>query len=213
VELTQGVTYFVIIRATTSMGRQVYANSDGVTVAPPAAAASAPVVAPAAEEESATRSRDAKRAAPLINSGNPLVQNGLVLDFNNFCPIDAANRCAQTKKTVGQFLQELYGPPEFNQNSQATQVFRTIPPELLVMSSSSSSSYGGLNFGSIIGIAFGVMGFCILASCLLVLLSSFKSKSDKFKTNINRREEMEEYVDYCNAHHHNKDQAMLVMRQ
>ena len=185
--LQTGVTYFVIVRATTSMGRQVYANSDGVTVT------RTPITAPVDGAE--TTSHKSARAAPATATTNPVLQNGLLLDWNSVCPIDAANRCAQSKATVGQFLLQQYGPPEFNQNSQATQIFRTVPPELLVISSSSSSNRpNGLNFGSIIGIAFGVMGFCVLASCALILVTSFKSKSDKFKTNINRREEMEEYV-------------------
>jgi len=173
--LEDGVTYFVVVRATTSMGRQVYANTDGVTV-------DRAYVEEASDNGLPSRKPREVRERREVQSSH-----------GEECPIDAANRCNAARKSVGEFLEDLYGPPEFNRRSQATNLFRTVPPELIESGSSSSGGGGGIHFGAIIGIVLGVLGVSLCALLVLALVSGVSSKSDKFKTNINRHDNIDEF--------------------
>lgn len=183
VNLENGKTYFVVVRATTSQGTQIYSKSNGIRVdiahEEPQKINEAHI-----RHRRETPSQREKRAAALPGA----------------CPIDTANRCRAATASVGEFLTQTYGPPEFSAASQAVRAFREIPEELLVIntsSSSSSSSGATLPVGAVVGIALAVAALCcflvLLAAGAAAILGSRDSKSDKYSINTNRKENIQEF--------------------
>jgi len=107
VQLSVGSQYFVVVRTILHNGTQVYSNSNGVRVVPPH-----PTM-----RESEQSSKGASKRVARDTLLTPLDA------VNLFCPIDAANRCRQSTKTPGAILNEIYGPPQFNTDSQISSLF------------------------------------------------------------------------------------------
>lgn len=173
-KLREGVSYFVVVRATKALGKQVYANTDGV------------VIDPSYVEQAEARPRRSSRSVEEA-------QQAQQVSFTGECAIDAENRCRASAKTVGQFLEEVYGPAEFNRRSQSINLFRTLPPELIESESSEESEGTGVHWGIFVGVALGALALCILLVLVLALVTGISSKSNKFRTNINRNDNMDEF--------------------
>jgi len=178
--LKTGNKYFVLLRITYSNGIQVYANSNGITIA------ESEVPSPTLKRNKYTRSADIIPAV-LEYPGEPLFfPNGAIFVGSNN-PIDQANRFAASKVSVAERLNQIYGLPQYAQDERANTIFTTLPesnvgvgygvnfqpfptpfPRRLVNDDDDDGSH--LNDGAIIGIAIGVTAFfCIMIMCVIVI--------------------------------------------
>merc|ERR1712063_59022 len=94
--LQMGSTYHVAVRATLVSGEQLVAFSNGVTVVE--------------RDNSAALRSEADRREP---SSLPSLGARQVMETSGSCSIDDNNRCRQAQISVADRLNELYGPPRF----------------------------------------------------------------------------------------------------
>lgn len=177
VKLDLGMTYYVVLRWTTSFGLQYYSNSNGVKISENEEMPNLKLrsIESAVEEP-------VKRAHVLVDQAeSPLTSNGVVFSFDITCPIDAENRCRQSQTSVGDYLFEIYGPPEFQngvRNYDENEAFRTIPQGLDLADDDDDDDYGsgggggtaGFGYGAAIGIAIAIVALCFALFCIAVLV-------------------------------------------
>jgi hypothetical protein len=106
--LSVGNTYFALLRVTFNHGKQVVASSDGVMV-----------IAGKSDKLTHQASLIQEQQQQQQHQATPIRQRSTraVAAINDACPIDEANRCRQLQKSVGQWLRETYGEPEYNPDS------------------------------------------------------------------------------------------------
>jgi len=196
IKLTPGSGYHVVVRAVAGDGHLLHAVSDGFVAQEPAL-----ITAP---QPGSHRLRDrtvgdgatlhtAKRSlVPIVNA---VADNGFVIDPNAICPIDEANRCRQAGVNIGNFLTDLYGPPEWLTIIDPFREIYVLGPVNDDEDFRSSSSFrkSGIPIGAVLGIAFGVSGALFLIMLIISALTMFSRKSDKFKTNVRRTDNYEEF--------------------
>lgn len=190
----EGNQYFVAVRAVTSSGHMLYGVSDGFTATKQVRNEEAnPIDIEPISFSGHSHSRKGKRA--VVNPNNANVDGGYNIDFNLLCPIDEANRCRQAQINIGDYLTDIYGPPEW---ALILDPFReyykfTHFDDDGFNHNEDSSNHGYFGIGAVLGIAFGVAGLMTIAMLLIALLTSFNRKSDKFKTNVHRHDNYEEF--------------------
>jgi len=193
IQLTPGSSYHVVVRAVAGDGRLLHGLSDGFV-----AQEAAPIAAPGSEaqhlrERNVGGAHTVKRSlVPLVNA---IADNGFIIDTNALCPIDEANRCRQATVSIGNFLTELYGPPEWLTIIDPFREIYVLGPvnDDDDFRSSSSFRVAGIPIGAVLGIAFGVSGAMFLIMLIIAALTMFNRKSDKFKTNVRRTDNYEEF--------------------
>eukprot|EP01115_Flamella_aegyptia_P014114 TRINITY_DN784_c0_g1_i2.p1 TRINITY_DN784_c0_g1~~TRINITY_DN784_c0_g1_i2.p1 ORF type:complete len:228 (-),score=82.18 TRINITY_DN784_c0_g1_i2:104-787(-) len=179
VKLELGMTYYVVLRWTTSFGLQYYSNSNGVKVSEDEETPNLKL----RSIEDIEEQEPVKRAHVLVNQADsPLASNGVVFSFDITCPIDAENRCRQSQTSVGDYLLEIYGPPEFQnglRNYDQNEAFRTIPKGLDLADDDDDDDIGsggggggnaGFGYGAAIGIAIAIVALCFALFCIAVLV-------------------------------------------
>jgi len=193
IKLTPGSAYHVVVRAVAGDGRLLHAVSDGFVAQEPT-----PIAAPSSgsqhlRERSVGGAQTVKRSlVPIVNA---VADNGFIIDANAVCPIDEANRCRHATVSIGDFLTELYGPPEWLTIIDPFREIYVLGPvnDDDDFRSSSSFRVAGIPIGAVLGIAFGVAGAMFLIMLIISALTMFNRKSDKFKTNVRRTDNYEEF--------------------
>jgi len=175
--------YFVVVRASLQSGDVFISNSDGVKIVPSKAQASQAEKgeAPATATATATATKAVEAAAPSEEARR--VARAVEETEQAACPIDVANLCRAGKVNVGEFLTELYGPPVFVRDP-------LIDSNVDVLYSIQSHAESGLTSSE----KAGIIVACIVI-LLLILLPLYclkpKGKENKFQTNPNRTENIE----------------------
>jgi len=201
IELVRGNTYFVLVRATTALGKQTYSNSDGIFVS---------YDLPAAPKTAEKFERSDEGIHSLMQRNHVAIEGD--------CPIDQANRCADNQVSVNEYLTAIYGPADFAKptakagqvalGGSSTAVFAIPPPGFAVYASDvrqpkknnddddDDHIESELGPGGAIGIAIAIVGTVFFLFAIFVLVASFfgsKENRDNFKTNIRRSEATEEF--------------------
>merc|ERR1711976_1035162 len=177
VKLTEGETYYVVIRATTSFGKQRYANSDGVKI-------DSTFVEPQEEVKRAPRQAEQQPKRDTVNSQE------------EDCPIDQERRCRAAQVSVREYLEEFYGPAQFLAENSAIVAFRgtvVAPPFIIAGQDDDDDDDDDLSDGEVIGIAIGICAFFCFLALILIFLASLGSSGGKFDTNVRRHENVEEF--------------------
>lgn len=158
-KLTVGESYRVALRVTYRSGKQVFSLSNGVTIIPadPSSLSSSSFLG----DFEMLVSQQAREER---SSGAKVERAPLDVDGEN-CPIDNANRCRQSKESVGDLLTERYGPARFVDPS----VFFIDP--LAGLESSSSTTPDDDDGPWIAGIVIGSLFLLALLLLLLALLA------------------------------------------
>jgi len=92
-KLEVGNTYYVVVRATLRTGEQIFAFSNGVSIAP--------------------SENDSIESSTQTNSKNDNEKQTRNSQSVSSCPIDEANRCTSGTISVAEKLKEFYGEPVF----------------------------------------------------------------------------------------------------
>eukprot|EP01096_Ripella_sp_DP13-Kostka_P000496 TRINITY_DN1054_c0_g1_i1.p2 TRINITY_DN1054_c0_g1~~TRINITY_DN1054_c0_g1_i1.p2 ORF type:complete len:343 (+),score=155.93 TRINITY_DN1054_c0_g1_i1:66-1031(+) len=204
VPLTVGETYFVVVRATNSFGKQIFANSNGVTIE---SQKSSLFARSTSEVKSSSEERSEKRNIINPRQELPFTSNGLIYDFNLNCPIDAANRCEQSKVKVGDFLTKIYGPADFTSPAEkpgtlaiaggsSDVIFKVVPEvEVKVRTDKSPGNVDNnkLNTGAAIGLAIGVVCFFFVLFAFVVVAAGVVSRAKDGKFGTGGGEEADEH--------------------
>mmetsp|Transcript_7193 Transcript_7193/g.30644 ORF Transcript_7193/g.30644 Transcript_7193/m.30644 type:complete len:344 (-) Transcript_7193:44-1075(-) len=195
-------TYFVVIRTTLSNGVHAFSNSNGVIVMP-------------AELEQEFHEWSSKR----VESGMETRDHIPSIPIGADCPIEQNNRCRQSQENVHDFLNQIYGPPTFADDSQLALLFRfpTTPfaaaqigvaEELAGQPNQADDDDGddddddddGSAIGGIIaGVVIGVIVLMLLCLLLLALLGFFIARGDdneKFNERITERRQEDVDADF-----------------
>merc|ERR1712110_310297 len=149
-------TFVVVLRVTTDSGKQFYVNSGRLNNAD---------------------------AVLIIKENGPkkLVKEAIVVgDREVFdCPIDQANRCAASKISVREKLDELYGAPQYG----LIAGFVAVPLVGAVNDDDENTDDDDDDIGP--GGAFGIaVFFCLLAIGFIVIASTFSKKGSEFQTTV-----------------------------
>jgi len=175
VRLTNGETYYVIVRATTALGSQKYTNSDGVRVDNTLA--------------DAVKSLNRRDAEKKTSRAQPV-------SLADDCPIDQGWRCQAQQVTVREYLEQIYGPPQFLVENSGLAPF-LVPPVVVVPEEAEEEDDDDdddISTGDVIGIALGIAAFfCLIVLGVILLSSVFTSRGSKFDTNVRRHENVEEF--------------------
>jgi hypothetical protein len=187
-KLQEGETYYIVVRTTLNDGTLLFSNSNGVKVEP--------IV-----EESTIVQVETIETIGVPEKIPKKVFNKIARSYvTDSCPIDEANRCGQATRVnaVGEHLNDLYGPPNWFQTSQAGILYRIpttaeiaeeigIPNFVRVVPSAHGNPFivtngtssddddddGGLGAGGIVALAVAIpvgTGVILLALLLLLLL-------------------------------------------
>merc|ERR1712232_332196 len=162
--------FVVVLRVTTESGKQFYVNSDRLD-----------------NSEAILIAKE--------NNSQKLVKEAIVVgDREVFdCPIDQANRCAASKVSVREKLDELYGAPQYG----VIAGFTGLP---LVENDNGGGGGGGdgddddIGPAGAFGIGIGIAAFfCLLAIGFIVIASTFSKKGSEFQTTVRRHVNEEEF--------------------
>eukprot|EP00276_Gloeochaete_wittrockiana_P013783 CAMPEP_0184331460 /NCGR_PEP_ID=MMETSP1089-20130417/790_1 /TAXON_ID=38269 ORGANISM="Gloeochaete wittrockiana, Strain SAG46.84" /NCGR_SAMPLE_ID=MMETSP1089 /ASSEMBLY_ACC=CAM_ASM_000445 /LENGTH=322 /DNA_ID=CAMNT_0026654389 /DNA_START=22 /DNA_END=990 /DNA_ORIENTATION=- len=206
VPLTVGETYFVVLRATNSFGKLIFANSNGVTIE---AQKSSLFARSTSEVKSASSSEERSDKRDIIHPRQalPFTSNGLVFDFNLNCPIDAANRCEQSKVKVGDYLTKIYGPADFTSPAEkpgtlavaggsSDVIFKVVPEvkeKVRTDKSPGNVDNHKLNTGAAIGLAIGVVCFFFVLFAFVVVAAGVVSRAKDGKFGTGGSDEADEH--------------------
>lgn len=180
VRLTNGETYYVIVRVTTALGTQKYVNSDGVRV-----------------DNTLANVKTSSQSVRDVESRSNAERN-VPVTLNEDCPIDQGWRCQAAQVSVREYLEQIYGPPQYAVAKSALAEFFGIPvvaPIVLTENNDDDDDDDDdLSTGDVIGIALGITAFFCLIAIAAILLSTLLSGSgSKFDTNVRRHENVEEF--------------------
>lgn len=194
-------TYYVVLRTTLSNGVHTFSNSDGIIVLP-------------AELEHEFHEWSSKRSSELEERDHlPAIPVGVD------CPIEQNNRCRQSKENVHDFLNQIYGPAVFADDSQLALLFRfpTTPAAAAQIGvdedlagqpdenaddddgDDDDDDDGSAIGGIIAGVVIGVIVLMLLCLLLLALLGLFVARGDdneKFNERITERRQEDVDADF-----------------
>jgi len=183
-----GKRYFILVRAVYSNGQESITNSDGVKIVKPNSDHSAAEEQDEVKETRTISLEDLAAAAETTSSEKATrsVESTEATESTEqlSCSIDILNACRRGRNGVGALLTELYGPPVFIRDPLVDSNVDVL------YSIQSSDNDGGLTDGEKAG---------IIVACIVAFLIFFlplyclkgKGKSNKFQTNPNRTENIE----------------------
>jgi len=159
--------FVVVLRVTTNSGKQFYVNSESLT------------------------NSEAILIAKEENTAQKLVKDAIAGEISD-CPIDQANRCAASKISVREKLDELYGVPQYGVIAGFTApVLGAVDNDDDDTGDDDDDDIGPAGaFGIGIGIA---AFFCLLAIGFIVIASTFSKKGSEFQTTVRRHVNEEEF--------------------
>mmetsp|Transcript_72296 Transcript_72296/g.100440 ORF Transcript_72296/g.100440 Transcript_72296/m.100440 type:complete len:344 (+) Transcript_72296:145-1176(+) len=195
-------TYYVVVRTTLSNGAHSFSNSNGIVILP-------------AELEQEFHEWSSKRGLEEERDHLPEIPVA-----GADCPIDQNNRCRQSKESVHDFLNQIYGPAVFADDSQLALLYRypTTPaaaaqigvaeelagnPDDQVADDDDGDDDddddGSAIGGIIAGVVIGVIVLMLLCLLLLALLGFFIARGDdneKFNERITERRQEDVDADF-----------------
>jgi len=136
------------------------------------------------------------------------VGSGLVFDSQVTCAIDAANRCAQSKFSVNEYLTEIYGPADFaNPAPKPGTIILGGGDEIFQApqgddnnknrhhSPGTNVDHHNLNTGAAIGLAIGVVAFFFVLFAVIVVCAGLfsRAKDGKIGTGGSKDDEVDEH--------------------
>jgi len=182
--LTSEKTYFVVLRTTLANGVQVYSNSDGIIVLPESLQPKERSVGKESRsEETNTQSRETR------NSQNParnyVLSGESCFPYSDVCEIDNENRCRQSKLSVHDYLDTIYGKARF---PVITPLPAIVPVELERRYNDDEDDDEGDNNNGIV-VATVVGGFLfflipLLCLCCIACLVNRNDDDDKFTDRV-----------------------------
>lgn len=115
--LEVGESYAVLVRATFRSGSQVTVASNGVRV---------------------MSHEEAEKLMPRVAREVEQVEREAEVPVTAHCPIDNENRCRQSIESVGDFLENIYGPAEF-------PILQSVNGDVFLVGSNGNRAAAGLN--------------------------------------------------------------------
>ena len=183
INLVSGKKYFTVVRATTALGEQRYANSDGF-------------IAQSNIEENNLNTRS-------LENQNKKVTRDEIPSEDSLCSIDQEWACTAAKVSVRERLDAVYGPASgqfLPFNLASATAFVLIPlgdlgTEIEPENNDDDDDDGSasLNVGTIIGIGIGITAFFCLLTIGAIIIASFTGKGGAFQGNVRPHQNIEEF--------------------
>jgi len=187
--LVPETTYYIVLRTTLQNGAHVYSNSNGI------------VVLPSEMEEKFTPKEDSKTLTTRNTNSretritqkdprtNVIVNGESCFIYGETCDIDNENRCRQSKVTVHDYLNTIYGKAKF-------PVITPLPPILVkeetrTYNDDDDDNSGAINNGIVIAtVVGGVLFFLIplLILCCIACVLNNNNDDDKFTDRIQEKD-------------------------